>query len=116
MKNVVLLGSESYRNIFNGTWFIQEMCRNFLAYGHLEDVTSLLIRTSKCVSRKYTTDDEDHNRIRKQMPLFVSTLTRKFYLTKSKSRNLVFEVLYKTKELEEGLAKLKEKCDQIRKN
>lgn len=70
---------KAYRHIYNGTWFIQEICRNFLMYGRRDDVVSLFARVAKCVST-YTYE------YTKQMPVLISTLSRKFYLSKSKDR------------------------------
>lgn len=70
---------KAYRNIEKGSWFIQEVCRNFLMYGRRDDVVALFTRVAKCVST-YT-----HKRT-KQMPVLVSTLSRKFYISINKDR------------------------------
>lgn len=111
------------RNIVHGTWFIQELCKNFSAYGRRDDVISLLIRTTKCVAngyfyiQKFANEDEaDSKRIKKQMPIFVSTLTKKFYLTKSKDRNLVLNVIENQKDILNGIKELHNKIDEIAKS
>ncbi|KAI4470591.1 caspase [Holotrichia oblita] len=73
-------GMKAYRNTVKGSWFIQEVCRNFMMYGRRDDVISLFTRVAKCVST-YTHIET------KQMPSFISTLSRKFYLSKSKDRS-----------------------------
>ncbi|KAF5287190.1 hypothetical protein FQA39_LY16009 [Lamprigera yunnana] len=78
-------GSVSNRHISRGTWFIQELCRNLNAYGRRDDVLSILIRTTKCVVHNYYNIDENSQLI-KQIPLFISTLSRKFYLGVGKDR------------------------------
>ncbi|KAK4873489.1 hypothetical protein RN001_015518 [Aquatica leii] len=46
-------GSVANRHIYRGTWFIQELCRNLNAYGRRDDVLTLLIRTTKCITNNY---------------------------------------------------------------
>lgn len=107
--------------MYNGTWFIQEMCRNFSAFGRRDDVVSLLIRTTKCVATNYYHISEDpayfaemkQVKIKKQMPLFVSTLTKKFYLTKSKDRNLMLHLLQQQDEIMKTLEDVKKKVDSM---
>lgn len=113
------LGNKSFRHIFNGTWFIQELCRNFLTHGQKEDVISLLIRTAKCVTRRYDIGHKNYDKdstavvIVKQMPVFLSTLKKKFYLTKSKERNLFLELVSKNKELEAAVKELQKRVDDL---
>nr|CAH7751994.1 unnamed protein product [Callosobruchus chinensis] len=81
-------GTVSRRDILLGSWFIQEMCRNFSAYGRKEDVVSLFIRTTKCVSGNYYFT-EDEITFKKQLPMLISTLSKKFYLNKNKDRHFL---------------------------
>lgn len=84
------------RNPLSGTWFIQELCKNFSSYGRRDDVISLITRTIKCVCNNYYFVDEDIPRDsreeQKQMPIFVSTLSKKFYLNRNKDRHLLLEI------------------------
>lgn len=95
-----LEGNASFRETNAGTWFIQELCRNITAYGRRDDMISIVTRTIKCVSNNYFLDD-----IVKQMPIFVSTLSKKFYLNRNKDRDLLLTV---RKNQEEILQRLKE--------
>ncbi|XP_022917983.2 caspase-6-like [Onthophagus taurus] len=78
-------GNVSIRDFIDGTWLISELCKNFLMYGRREDIISLLQRTTKCVSiyQTYLKDEKIHY---KQMPVIVSTLQKKFYLSSNKYR------------------------------
>lgn len=96
-------GNVSYRNTETGTFFIQELCKNFTAYGRRDDLISLLTRTNKCVA---TYNVEEMNQVYKQMPMFVSTLTKKFYLTHSKDRNHILAIKEYKNELESEVRKL----------
>ncbi|CAH1998644.1 unnamed protein product [Acanthoscelides obtectus] len=81
-------GTQAYRNPVLGSWFIQEMCRNFSAYGRKEDIISLFTRTTKCVCGNYYFS-LDNITYRKQLPMLISTLTKKFYLNKNKDRHFL---------------------------
>ncbi|KAF2881842.1 hypothetical protein ILUMI_24343 [Ignelater luminosus] len=108
-------GSQSYRHIYNGTWFIQEMCRNFSAFGRRDDVVSLLIRTTKCVATNYYHISENPAlyapKVKKQMPLLVSTLSKNFYLNKSKDRNLMLHLLQQQDKIIKTLEEVKKKVN-----
>ncbi|KAF5290290.1 hypothetical protein FQR65_LT11624 [Abscondita terminalis] len=91
-------GTKSVRNLRTGTWFIQELCRNLNANGQREDVHSLLMRTTKCIANSYYYIDDDNTLI-KQMPLFVSTLTKRFYLTLGKQRQLFLRTIKNQEEI-----------------
>ncbi|KAB0791990.1 hypothetical protein PPYR_13951 [Photinus pyralis] len=99
-------GTRSYRHTLLGSWFIQELCRNFNAHGRRDDVISLLLRITKCVAYNHYHVAKDNGRkvIVKQMPLLLSTLTKKFYLCKSKDRNLLLQLKKKQEEMLELLA------------
>jgi len=109
-------GNQSYRHINNGSWFIQELCKNFCSHGRRDDVVSLLIRTTKCVAHSYYVDPTDTfytvtdstatAPVQKQMPLFFSTLTKKFYLTRSKDRNMILDMLQQQQKIIGTLNKL----------
>ena len=100
---VFFAGNVSFRNTETGTFFIQEPCQNFTAYGRRDDLISLLTRTNKCVA---TYKVEEMNQVYKQMPMFVSTLTKKFYLTHSKDRNNILAIKEYKNKLETEVRKL----------
>lgn len=105
------LGAQSYRNTEKGSWLIQEFCRNLTAFGRTEDVTSLLTRTAKCVANCY--HHVDKQKIVKQMPTFISTLRRKFYLTKSKDRNFTLTLIEENKKLLKIVKNLQEQMQNL---
>ncbi|XP_066255947.1 caspase-6-like [Euwallacea similis] len=104
-------GNMSYRHPVTGTWFIQELCRNFSMYGRRDDVISLITRTMKCVCGNYYLQLENEISA-KQMPIFVSTLTKKFYLNRNKDRHLLLEINRKQDELLELVREILELSKQ----
>ncbi|XP_074034882.1 caspase-7 [Leptinotarsa decemlineata] len=107
-----LEGNVGFRNPLTGSWFVQELCKNFLSYGKRDDVISLIVRTTKCVCGNYYFHSESGEYL-KQMPMFVSTLTKKFYLNRNKDRALLLkmvetneDILKEVKELKEHVIKL----------
>ncbi|KAF7273767.1 hypothetical protein GWI33_013522, partial [Rhynchophorus ferrugineus] len=90
-------GNVSYRNIITGTWYIQELCKVFTAYGRRDDVLTLLCRLNKHICGNYFDEDcSQSNEIFKQMPTFMSTLKKKFYLNRNKDRHYILEIQKKT--------------------
>lgn len=65
-----------------GSWFIQELCRNINLYSYSEDVINIMTRTIRSVNKR----SKDANKvfIYKQIPCFVSTLQKKFFLTNNR--------------------------------
>ncbi|KAJ3660337.1 hypothetical protein Zmor_004789 [Zophobas morio] len=104
-------GNVSFRDPQNGTWFIQELCKNFLAYGRRDDVVSLIMRTTKCLCRNYYHNEGDI--IKKQMPVFVSTLRRKFYLNRTKERNVWLQLLQNQDNLTQKVKELERKVNSL---
>ncbi|XP_008199500.2 caspase-like protein isoform X1 [Tribolium castaneum] len=104
-------GNVSFRDPNNGTWFIQELCKNFSAYGRRDDVISLIMRTTKCLCRNYYHNDQEI--IKKQMPIFVSTLKKKFYLNRSKDRNAWIQLLKNQENMMKSIEELKEKINEL---
>ncbi|XP_018567841.1 caspase-3 [Anoplophora glabripennis] len=101
-------GNVSYRNSLTGTWFIQELCKNITGYGKRDDVFSIITRTTKCVCGNYFYHESGVNK--KQMPVCMSTLSKKFYLNRNKDRALVLmsrnyydDVLKHVKEIKESV-------------
>ncbi|CAH1108430.1 unnamed protein product [Psylliodes chrysocephalus] len=107
-------GNSSFRNSLTGSWFIQELCKNFSVYGKRDDVISLIIRTTKCVCGNYyhsiNISEEPYkinNVNQKQMPFFVSTLKKKFYLNRNKDRDLLIRIAESNKEILKNLEQIK---------
>lgn len=91
----------SFRDTLKGSWFIQEFCKNALAYGKIEDVVSIVTRTAKCVANAYYVIEQSV--LSKQMPTSISTLTRKFYLTSNKHRQFLLDEMQVKDELIKNL-------------
>ncbi|CAH1179716.1 unnamed protein product [Phaedon cochleariae] len=100
-----LEGRFSYRNPLTGSWFIQELCKNINTYGKRDDVISLLTRTAKCVSGNYY--HEGHLPYEKQMPIFISTLSKKFYLNRNKDRDHLLKTVENYQKTVEELEMIK---------
>ncbi|XP_056644595.1 caspase-3-like [Diorhabda sublineata] len=104
-------GNVSFRNSLQGSWFIQELCKNFSIYGKRDDVVSLIIRTSKCVASNYYHTIKEKAIDSKQMPLFVSTLRKKFYLNVSKDRDLLLRVIETNEQILKELKDINKKLN-----
>lgn len=102
-----ILGNVSYRHTESGSWFIQELCKNITAYGRRDDLVSIITRVSKCVAYHYQHENY------KQMPCFISTLTRKFYLCKSKERGFLFDLMEQNKQLLNKLEKMEKTIEAM---
>ncbi|XP_037911023.1 caspase-1 isoform X2 [Hermetia illucens] len=79
-------GDYSWRNSTNGSWFIQSLCLELEAAAQEDDVELIYLLTS--VARRVAYDyqsnvpnDQSMNEM-KQMPTYMSTLTKVFYLKK----------------------------------
>ncbi|XP_017786301.1 PREDICTED: caspase-6-like [Nicrophorus vespilloides] len=92
-----LEGEVSFRVETEGSWFIQELCNNIDSHGRDEDMHSLATRVIKCVACNYYFEEETETK--KQMPIFLSTLTKKFYLTMSKRRQNMLMKLAKIRNI-----------------
>lgn len=106
------LGKVSYRHFEEGSWFIQEFCTNLTAFGRNEDVISLLTRTNKNVANVYF-HEHGNKKVFKQMPMFISTLKKEFYLTRSYNRNFM---LIQRKKIMEARKMLEEITNNLTKN
>lgn len=80
-------GKYSFRDIENGTWLIQEICKNFTAYGRRDDALTVASRVIKCICTNYYCAKTGSNDVQKQIPVIVSTLSKKFYLNTNKDRH-----------------------------
>lgn len=69
------------------------------------------MRTTKCLCRNYYVSDEDV--VKKQMPIFISTLQKKFYLNRSKDRNAWIKLLENQESLKNELKEVKEKVSEL---
>ncbi|XP_022917986.2 caspase-3-like [Onthophagus taurus] len=105
-------GSVSVRDSYSGSWLISELCKNVLMYGRREDIISLLQRTTKCVSMLKGDIKEDCTFIEnyKQMPVIVSTLQKKFYLSSNKYRENIHNT---NKRIEEVAKSLNDVVQQV---
>lgn len=110
---VAFLGNVSFRDTVNGSWFIQELCKNFLAYGRRDDVISLIMRTAKCLCGNYFYTSQKDQKISKQMPIFVSTLRKKFYLNRTKERNILIKMLQDQEKMKKQIRELEEQVSEL---
>lgn len=71
-------GFVSFRNVDNGSWFIQELCDELNENGERYDLLMLLTFVAQRVARQYesNTPNIPEYHLKKQMPCMVSTLTR----------------------------------------
>lgn len=78
-------GYYSWRSIREGSWFIQAIITIFEKYGTCMDVNQMMTRVNRAVAYRYESisGDERYNG-RKQMPCFVSTLTKELYFIPKK--------------------------------
>ncbi|XP_072397309.1 caspase-7-like isoform X2 [Diabrotica undecimpunctata] len=104
-------GNCAFRSPYTGSWFIQELCKNFIAYGRKEEVVSLIIRVTKCVSGNYYYAKEYSNA--KQMPFFISTLRKKFYLNRNKERDAILRIAETNEDILKILVEIKTQLDNI---
>ncbi|KAG8222199.1 hypothetical protein J437_LFUL001291 [Ladona fulva] len=77
----VLSGYYSWRNKIEGSWFIQDLCKDLNEYARTEEMLSILTNTLRRVaytrcSNVPTDPDKDG---RQEMPVFSSTLTKLLY-------------------------------------
>lgn len=105
-------GKVSWRHTEEGSWLIQEFCRNMSTFGRTEDVVSIITRTLKCIASIYYSESD--NNIYKQMPVFISTLTKDFYLTRSTQRNFLLHELNTAREKLERSERILEKLRALK--
>ncbi|KAG8222201.1 hypothetical protein J437_LFUL001293 [Ladona fulva] len=80
-KKLGAKGYASWRNTSEGSWFIQDLCKDINEYKDKEDMLSILTHTLRRVaytrcSNVPTDPDKDG---RQEMPVFSSTLTKLLY-------------------------------------
>lgn len=71
-------GHVSLRNIENGTWFIQSLCSELIRYGKDEHLLDILTFVNQRVATEFESKNKSKERV-KQVPCFMSSLTRKLY-------------------------------------
>lgn len=75
-----------------------------------------MMRVNKCIASIYYdiyADDRNDLIIEKQMPLFVSTLRKKFFLCRSKDRHYLLKSLEQQRKLERSVKEMKVKIDNL---
>lgn len=73
-------GYYSFREIFNGSWYIQDLCELLQQYGNSLEFTELLTLVNRKVSMRTVTMRRNVDAYgKKQMPCFSSMLTKKLY-------------------------------------
>ncbi|XP_036429401.1 caspase-6-like isoform X2 [Colossoma macropomum] len=73
-------GFVSFRNIYTGSFYIQDLCETLQEHGSTLEFTELLTLINLKVSRRCAAND-------KQMPCFTSMLTKKLYFRPKKECN-----------------------------
>ncbi|NXP35479.1 CASP6 protein, partial [Leiothrix lutea] len=76
----VAQGYYSYRDTINGSWYIQDLCETLRKHGSSLEFTELLTVVNRKVSERRVGASKIINAIgKKQIPCFVSMLTKKLY-------------------------------------
>ncbi|XP_066173907.1 caspase-6 isoform X2 [Sylvia atricapilla] len=76
----VAYGYFSHRDIFNGSWYIQDLCETLRKHGSSLEFTELLTVVNRKVSYRTVGASKIINAIgKKQIPCFASMLTKKLY-------------------------------------
>ncbi|XP_063333300.1 caspase-6-like [Pelmatolapia mariae] len=81
----VAQGYYSFREVENGSWYIQDLCQLLQKYGDSLEFTELLTRVNRKVSLRNIPSSCPPKFIgKKQMPCFASMLTKKLYFRPKK--------------------------------
>ncbi|XP_071801165.1 caspase-3-like isoform X1 [Asterias amurensis] len=73
-------GYASWRNGTAGAWFIQSLVKVLNAYGEIWEITRMLALVNRMVALQYESRSQNTSMTqKKQMPCFVSTLTKELY-------------------------------------
>ncbi|NWV17005.1 CASP6 protein, partial [Origma solitaria] len=76
----VAQGYYSYRNVSNGSWYIQDLCETLRKHGSSLEFTELLTLVNRKVSHRRVDSCHNPDAIgKKQIPCFASMLTKKLY-------------------------------------
>lgn len=89
------------------------MCKVFSSFGRRDDVVTLMTRVMKCVASYYYRDPYFLT-VRKQMPVCLSTLTKKFYLNRNKDRDLLLRIIDKLDTIETDIKEIKQKMSEVK--
>ncbi|XP_077983052.1 caspase-6-like [Glandiceps talaboti] len=80
-------GSHSHRNALSGSWFIQELSYVLENYGEEIEICDMMILVNRRVAQRQIepTDSDDQGIVGgKQIPCYLSMLTKRLYFTKKK--------------------------------
>ncbi|KAI3379882.1 hypothetical protein SNEBB_002276 [Seison nebaliae] len=78
-----LEGHYAWRNVENGSWFVQTLCQIFDTESEKKEILHLLTKIQRRISYHYHSNcDDNFMNNRQQMPCFVSTLTKELYFGK----------------------------------
>ncbi|XP_042341669.1 caspase-6-like [Plectropomus leopardus] len=77
-------GYYSHRNMFYGSWYIQDLCELLHRYGDSLEFTELLTLVNRKVSRRSANSRNPNAVGKKQVPCFASMLTKKLYFRPKK--------------------------------
>lgn len=69
------------------------------------------MRICKCVAGNYY--QLENSRIKKQMPVFISTLTKKFYLNRNKDRDFLLRIDRDLETMQEDIREIKDNLKRL---
>lgn len=69
------------------------------------------MRISKCIAGNYY--HLENNKIKKQIPVFISTLTKKFYLNRNKDRDLLLRIDGELEKMQKGIRVIKDSVQKL---
>jgi hypothetical protein len=104
------IGRVALRETGDGTWFIQEFCKELEDNGEMADLLTLFTNVSRRVAVSKVYFDKKHQQV-KQMPVVQSTLTRKLFFSSVTIRSRITI----TPDVNSLLEKTNEKLDNITK-
>jgi hypothetical protein len=81
------IGRVAVRETDDGTWFIQELCKELEENGEMLDLLTLFTNVNRRVANKVSAN-EKYQSI-KQMPVVQSTLTRKVFFSSNEKRSSI---------------------------
>ncbi|XP_071829818.1 caspase-6-like [Apostichopus japonicus] len=73
-------GFFAFRNVNNGSWYISELCEQLKKFSADEEFTKILTRVHHKVSQRESQSENPDASGKKQMPCFVSMLTKQLFL------------------------------------
>jgi hypothetical protein len=81
-------GRLAFRNTVDGTWFIQEFCKELEHNGEMVDLLTLFTNVNRRVAVNKVAVYKGHQQV-KQMPVVQSTLTRKLFFNSTAIRSRI---------------------------